>query len=382
MWRREDRGQSPPPEPAMRLIALLLPGLLAAGVASAEPFAGLDDPAFALPFATLLERDDTEAVAALHAAAEAGSLPALAVLPAAQVWVPPTGTLAERNRTRRINGTMLGEAVAAELPLMAVWAGGEPSADQDELLRRAMVLAGSGEALKGGLLFGTWINQTGGGGAVPPEILDLPLPAYLLSRLPVARALREGRLDGEAGPLLQALIGGDHPAGWMALADLAADRGDGTPSDPVAIEAVWREAGVEAATAAERLADAALANRRARYLGGEPLTEAEAERVRALLAATGDLALVAPFCAQLCPDTPATCETAALVLGLDPLWSGGRTLPPASVIAPEDFFATPRGSAVLIDQAATLTTGESGTARLAAAQGIDACFGDAVAAAE
>ena len=364
----------------MRLTATILSAVLfaLAGPVVADPVPGTEDPAFALPFARLLQGDDPDAVAALHAAAEAGSLPALLALPAALTWVPPTGPLPERNRLRRVNGTPLPEAVAAALPEMAVWAGGEASADRDALLRRAMALAGAGEPLKGGLLMGLWVNQTGGMAEAPPEIFDLPLPSYLLSLLPVGRRMHHGTLDGEPTAMLVSLIRRDHPAGWMALADLAADGGDGGTTDPARIEAIWRGAGVAADTAAARLADAMLANRRVRVSSAPPLSRGEAERVQAFLAGTGDLALLGPFCDTLCPKSAGACTTAAVAFGLEPLWTGGRDLPPSAVIAPEEFYATPRGRGLLLRQGAQLSAGAGGAERLGTARGIDACLARAI----
>jgi hypothetical protein len=96
-----------------------------------------------------------------------------------------------------------------------------------------------------------------------------------------------------------------------------------------------------------------------------------------LLAEEDAIAPLRALCAAACPETAVGCM-AAFIWTLGPPY--GRTAPmqpPASVIAPEEFLATPRGQASL-----ARAVGSIGPDRpnLAIARQIDACLVDHLAA--
>jgi hypothetical protein len=105
--------------------------LAAATPASFELIPGSDAPSFRAPFDRALQDDDPTALADLHAAATAGNQTALLALPAVLIWLPSTGTLAERNRFRRIKGTRREDAVAATSTTATTWADGQITTHDD-----------------------------------------------------------------------------------------------------------------------------------------------------------------------------------------------------------------------------------------------------------
>jgi hypothetical protein len=139
-----------------------------AGSAAADMLDGTDDLAYRAAMATLLLTDDPKSVAVLRDLAEAGNPAALVALPLALQWVPPTGSLKEKNAQRMVGGENAQQAAAAVHEATALWNQGDV-ADTNGLLQRATGLQALGEHGKAALLLSNWLNQTGARLGVPPS---------------------------------------------------------------------------------------------------------------------------------------------------------------------------------------------------------------------
>jgi hypothetical protein len=365
--------------PAALLCAALV---LLATPALADAPAGLADPAFTQPFQRLLQADDIAALDALHQAAEAGNTAALLALPAALDWLRPP--LKERRKYLSVGGAKLADAVAAAAPYAADWAGGNPDvADTDDLAGRALRLYDAGESEKATSFLLTWVNQTGSWATLPEGLFDRPLPALaeyfvLSTRLgdptnpdpATARALTVERL--RAGS----------PGADMALAYLAGlHRPDGpaTPEADALVQQILAESGLAPDEARARLAGAlpALQLVQRRTLPDAATASAAA----GFLAGTPDLAPLDAACAAACPGSAAQCTAAwMLAFGL-PQGHGGIAQPFAALIAPAEFWASPRGIDLLMARNLRSLPPEFATGPvMAEAAALDGCFAATTAA--
>lgn len=355
--------------------------LMLAGPALAEGVPGRDDPAFALPFARALQGDDPTALADLHAAAEAGNAAALLALPSVLMWLPPTGTLAERNRFRRVGGVPLAQAVSAADPVAAAWAAGDPGTDAGALLARAFALYAADEPDKATILFMAWLNGTGGFGDLPPGFWDQPVPPWAMA------LLLRGRLDNPdrsppaaAEALLADRIRADDPAAWIALAAFAGLHVTGAPPpDTARLARIFRAAGVPQDSAARRMLAAAPVLRVRR---GDPLLDpGTVAEVVATLRDDPALRPVLSFCAATCPATADACATAFVAGFGPPVGSITEAQPLVSLIATDAFFTTPRGRFLLMQSVQGLVgDAPARSVFVRAARAVDACLADAVAA--
>lgn len=353
-----------------------------AAPAWAEPVAGLADPAFRLPFERALQGDDPAALADLHAAAEAGNMAARMALPTVLIWMPPTGTLAERNRYRRLGGVPLAEAVAAAHPVAALWAGGEAGQDMAALLSRALGLYAVGEDERATALFLNWLGPTGGHGDLPPGFFDQPVPPHIMAQVLRGRLANPDRSPAEAtDALLADRVRADDPAAWIALAGFAGLHATGTPPpDTARLARIFRIAGVPQDVAARRMLDAAPV---LRAIGFDLLLDpAMAAKVTATFRDDPSFQPVRSLCAAICPATADACATAHVAGFGHPAGRTPGAQPFAALMPPEDFHATPRGRLVTLQWLGGLVgDAPERSAFVNAARAIDTCLADAVTAA-
>lgn len=359
----------------------ILVALFLTSPALADPIPGSDDPAFRAPFDRALQGDDPTALIDLHAAAEAGNTAAVLALPAVSDWLRATLPFAERKKLGRINGTPIAEAYAAADPTAALWALGDPGTDMDALLSRAFALYDVGEADKATFLYMTWVNQTGGYGPLPPDFFDHTAPPWATGFVLL------GRLNDtvfappvEADALVVERLKANDPAAWLALAGFAGlHRADAAPPDTARLAAIFKSAGIPQDEATRRMLEAVPILKVMRY---EPVDPATATAATALFHAEPEFQPLLTLCATACPQTRDQCA-AAFVAGFGhPYGRATLAQPLTSLIATEDFFATPRGRQILLRS----TQGKLGdnpttSPALAAAREIDACIADAVLAA-
>lgn len=361
--------------------ALLL-ALLLTAPALADPIPGADNPAFREPFTRALQGDDPTALTDLHAAAEAGNTAALLALPAVSDWLRATLPFSTRKTLGRLNGTPLAEAFAAADPTAALWALGDPGTDMDALLQRAFALYDAGEPDKATSLYMAWINQTGGFGALPPDFFDHPAPPWATAHV------LWGRLNDttfapqvETDALVVERLKANDPAAFIALAGFAGlHRSDAPPPDTARLAAIFASASIPQDEAARRMEAAVPVLRVMRY---EPVTDlAAAEAATALLRPEPEFQPLLTLCASICPQTKDQCA-AAFVAGFGHPYGRATTAQPlTSLIATEDFFASPRGRLILLRSTAGALGDRPATSpALAAARAIDACLADAVLAA-
>lgn len=353
-----------------------------AAPAWAEPVAGLDDPAFRAPFDRALQGDDPAAMADLHAAAEAGNTAALLALPSVLIWMPPTGTLAERNRFRRVGGVPLPEAVAAAHPAAALWAGGEPGQDMAALLGRAIGLYAAGEVDRATVLFLRWLGMTGGFGDLPPGFFDLPVPPQVMAQVLRGRLDRADRSPPEAADaLLVDRLRADDPAAWIALAGFAGLHAPGAaPPDTARLARIFRVAEVPQDVAARRMLAAAPV---LRAVMADPfLDPATAAEVTAIFRDDPTFGPVRALCAATCPATAEACATAYVAGFGHPVGRTTAAQPLAALMPSDAFHATPRGRLLSL-QSLQGFVGEAPerSVHVKAARAIDGCLADAVTAA-
>jgi hypothetical protein len=351
----------------LRFLAALA---LSVAPAQAQMLDGADDPAFTAALSSLLAADDPAAVATLRDLAEGGNPAALVALPFALQWVPPQGSLKEKNAQRMVGGLKAQDAAALAHGATALWNTGLSSAPED-LPDRAASLLTLGEADKAATLLSAWVNQTGGRGDLPPQLLSNDIPAMLgafaLTGRLVDAVYANGPAQAEAALLLSTLRDG-RLAGWLAYVQLL----ETAPEVFDRVGSPLAGTGLSAAETEARIADARAVRTvwRAFTAGETPTPAATATRAREVLQGRVELRPLTHLCEAHCPATLATCEAAALAYpGLpDPGFTYAQ--PFADVLNPADFFASDRGLAALIP----LRQGPAAAENRATAEGMDACY--------
>lgn len=336
----------------------------------AEMLDGADDPAFQAALAALLAADDPAAVASLRTLAEAGNDAALVTLPFALQWVPPVGTLKERNAQRQVGGRGAQDAAALVHAATALWNAGRVD-DPMALPDRAGDLLARNEPEKAAVLLFAWVSQTGGLGEMRPEALSDDAPAmigaYALSDRIANAAYANGPVQEEAARLLS-LMRDDRLAAWVAYVQLLETQPGifDTIGNPVA------GTGLSAAETEARIEDARAV--RAVWFGkaSDDIATSAATAARARKALTGraELLPVTRLCQAHCPDNTASCETAVLVYPGQPFGAIAEGQPFGDVLDPADFAASDRGLAALIP----LHAGPTAATDRATAEGLDACY--------
>ena len=332
--------------------------------AMAQSTAGTDDPAYRNAVTRALTGADPQSNDDLHSLAEAGNAAAVAVLPFALLWTPPKGSLAERNRLRKVNESPLATLAATQHAATAQWATGA-SGSPTELVTRAEALIALGESAKADMLLLNYLQATGLGGPVPEVFLHPDRPDWLLA-LGLTSRLSFQATPGD-GDLLADLLKKDRLAAWMALSRL---RETGS-ADPFEADLLPVLRATDPSAIAARLEDAAALS--ALAVAGhrtEPVTLSALSRVQVLLSGRSELSLVSAFCAAHCPETAKTCELAFLAdPGLPVGWVEVRQ-PFADLVSTDSFLRSDIGIVTLLaarkDPAAK---GDRDTA-----QGLDACY--------
>lgn len=340
-----------------------------AAPAQAEMLAGAEDPAFQAALTTLLAKDDPAAVAALRDLAEAGNTAALVTLPLALQWVPPVGNLKEKNAQRTVGGVKVHDAAAQAHPATALWDMGQVD-DPMDLPDRAKRLLALGEPEKAAILLSAWVNQTGDAGEFLPQLMSDDVPAMLGAFALTARLHDAFYSDGggiEAASLLLSLMREDELAAWIAYLIVSegsteiSDRIRGLPAG-TGLSASETEAKVDAARAVRAVWWG--------YASGETPTSADtAALAREALIGRAEFLPVTRLCQALCPDSPVTCETAALTHQGVPFGFGGWQ-PFADVLDPVDFAASDRGLLTLIRD----RKDPAAASDRASAEALDACY--------
>jgi hypothetical protein len=342
--------------------------------AQAEMLSGADDPAFLAALTTLLAQDDPTAVAAMRDLAEAGNTAALVTLPLALQWVPPVGNLKEKNAQRTVRGVKALEAAAQAHAATALWDMGQVD-DPMDLPDRAKGLLALEESEKAAVLLSAWVNQTGDAGEFLPHLMNNDVPAMLGAFALTARLRDAFYSDGggiEAASLLLSLMREDELAAWIAY--VIVSEGSTETSDRISsllagtgLNASDTEAKIEAARAVRAVWGG--------FASDEvPTPAATAALARAALIGRAELLPVTRLCQAQCPDTPDTCETAALVYqGLQ--FGHGGWQPFADVLDPMAFAASDRGLFTLI----RAREDPAAAADRATAEGLDACYAGVLA---
>ncbi|NJM82801.1 MAG: hypothetical protein HC844_10115 [Tabrizicola sp.] len=353
-----------------RSFALLATCFSLASPLQADMLDGAKVPAFQAALATLLTKDDPAAVTTLRELAEAGNAAALVTLPLALQWVPPQGNLKEKNAQRMVGGIKAQDAAAAAHGPTALWNGGYIDS-ADDLPDRAAGLLAAGESEKAATLLSGWVNQTGGRGDLPPELLsdDMPvmLGAFALSGRMLDAVYQDGPALEEAARLLS-LMREDRLVGWVTYVHLL-------ESEPRIFDIIGSPlagTGLSAADTEARIEDARAV--RAVWFGfaGDdiPTPAATAARAREVLMARAEFLPVARLCQAHCPESLATCETAVLVYPGQPFGSFAQWQPFVDVLEPVAYAASDRGLFTLIRPRQDRASLASRTT----AEGLDACY--------
>lgn len=356
----------------LRCLAVLA---LLASPAQSQTLDGADDPAFRTALTTLLATDDPEAVAALRDLAEAGNPAALVALPFALQWVPPQGNLKEKNAQRQVGGQPVQAAAAEAHGATALWDNGRTDTTED-LPDRAAGLLAAGEPEKAAVLLFSWLNQTGGTGDLPPEILSDEMPAMLgaftLSNRLTRAVYSEGSVKAEAALLLTEMRA-DRLAAWVAYAQLL----EAEPRIFHIIGSPLAGTGLSAADTEARIEDARAA--RTVWLnytaGAIPTPAATATRAREVLVGRTEFLPVTRLCQANCPDSIATCEAAVLAFPGLPYLTHTMGQPFASTVDPLTFAASDRGLFAMIRQ----RPDPAAAANRATAEALDACYAGVLA---
>lgn len=354
---------------------LCLPLCLAlASALPAQTLDGADDPAFQSALTTLLSTNDPEAVTALRNLAEAGNPAALVTLPFALDWVPPTGSLKEKNAMRMVGGVKAQTAAAEAHGATALWNGGQGSAP-DDLVPRVTGLIAVDEDSKAASLLSIWVNQTGALGEFPAVLLAPETPAWIgglaLSMRLVAGIVQDGPAPDDID-LLRSLLLQDQITGWVALASLTKTFPEMqvVVVNPI-VQGVLSEDFVKArlADANAILAVSPLAPREV------PVPAATATLALTALANRAELLPVSQLCQAHCPDSQAACQAAFLVYPGLPFGAFQVAQPFADVLDPAVFFASDRGLATLVP----MRSDPAAAADRAAAETLDACYAGVLA---
>jgi hypothetical protein len=363
--------------------AVLL-SLILAAPALAEPVRGIDDPGFRQPFDRALQTDDPLAAIDLHRAALAGNTAALLALPTALDWFAKDVPSSVRRQITFINDVPLFEAVVRADPVAAAWGlmGGVGQSDMDDLLQRAFALYAAGEADKATALFLTWQHQTPADAPLPPGFFDHPVPDWAMSlHLADRLAHTGGDAPAQAEALVAERLKADDPAAWMALARLAGLPlpADMRPKvDEARIDRILTLAGYAPADGAARMAGVVPVLRALKAT--IPMLDAQTA-LAAVDSLSGDpeFAPLKTFCEQRCPATARACAAAYLAGFGHPQGQVTAGQPFVSLIAPDAFFASPRGQRVLLKSTHRLSgANRAGSPVQTALRQIDACLADAV----
>jgi hypothetical protein len=355
------------------LRAFVIPLCLSLPVsAAAQMLDGADDPAYQTALSTLLARDDPAAVATLRDLAESGNAAALVALPFALTWVPPTGSLKEKNAQRMVGGVKAHVAAAEAHGATALWGGGDLG-DPMSLPDRATSLIALGEPGKAAMLMSAWINQTGDAGEALPQLLSDDMPA-MLGALALAYRLTNGAYGTEPAisdaALLLSLMRENRLAAWLAYVHVLERQPEifdvlGNPLAGTGLSAADTEARIAAARAVHEVWF---------NYDDAPVTAASATLARESLASRTEFQPVTQLCQAHCPETRTACETA--VLAYPGLPFGYQTWQPfADVLDPLAFAASDRGLAVLIPP----RRDPAAAADRATAEGLDACYAGVLA---
>jgi hypothetical protein len=336
--------------------------------AQADMLDGADDPAFRAALTALLAEDDPAAVAALRDLAEAGNPAALVTLPFALIWVPPQGNLKEKNAQRKVGGLNAQDAAAEAHGATALWDGGQDG-DPKQLPSRATDLLALGEPEKAATLIASWLNQSGGRGDLPPQLVSDDTPAMLGAFALSFRLLNATFGDGtplEEAARLLSLMRDDRLTAWVAYAHIL-------ETQPQIFEALGNPlagTGLSAADIETRIEDARAV--RAVWLAHDdiPTPAATAIRARDVLQGRAELLPVSHLCQARCPDTLATCEAAVLAYPGLPHPAFTFLQPFASTLDPAEFAASDRGLFTILSPRQDPT---AATDR-ATAEGLDACY--------
>jgi hypothetical protein len=334
--------------------------------APAQMLDGADDPAFQAALTTLLARDDPAAVASLRDLAEAGNAAALVALPFALTWVPPTGSLKEKNAQRMVGGVKAQEAAAEAHGATALWDGGDLGNPQDLADRTAGLLA-LGESDKAATLMAIWVNQTGDAGEALPQLLADDMPAMLGAFALSSRLTRAVFHEGDpqaAAALLLSQMREDRLAGWVAYVQLIESAPEvfdilGNPLAGTGLSAAETEARIAAARAVRRVFYP---------FDDSPITAEMAALARETLADRVEFRPVATLCLAHCPETQSVCETA--VLAYPGQIRSVASQPFADILDPVDFAASDRGLATMIPP----RRDPAAAADRATAESLDACY--------
>lgn len=340
-----------------------------AAPAQAEMLSGADDPAFQAALTTLLARDDPAAVAALRDLAEAGNTAALVTLPLALQWVPPSGNLKEKNAQRMVGGVAALDAAAEVHPATALWDMGQTS-DSMGLTDRATQLLALGEPDKAAFLLSAWINQTGDAGDFLPQLMGNDVPA-MLGAFALSARLRDGSFSegglAEAARLQLSLLREDQLSAWIAYVIVK----DGSPETPARIDQLLAGTGLSAADTEAKInaARAVRAVSMGRAFDEDPISADTAALAREALVSRTEFLPVSRMCEAHCPESRATCETAALVYQGLP-FGFGSWQPFVDVLDPAAFTASDSGLLTLIRE----RKDPAAAADRATAESLDACY--------
>jgi hypothetical protein len=321
--------------------------------ASADQIKGADDPTFAALMKRALAEDDPSITAGLHALASNGNTAALLVLPFVSRWIPSSGSLADKNRLRRIGDATIADLAADASSVLADWAGGGTATGPVELRARAMRLIEAGEFGKGGFLFANWFNQTGGSGDLPEGFIDLPLHPSLTAMILTQRFVFSP-VETDRSAIID-LLRADRIEGWMVIA-----RVEGLTALDVDQRRPWHNEVVELLTAASIDPASAIPKVIAagRILKSDfaspldpPLSIEDAAIVQRAYSNRADFAPVHAYCTSRCTDAPEACETAFIVAFGHPLGLIEGAQPPVSVLPTEELMSSPRGEQLLLGAA-------------------------------
>jgi hypothetical protein len=351
----------------LRILATL--ACLAAPV-EARMLDGADDPAFQAALTTLLARNDPAAVATLRDLAEAGNAAALVTLPLALQWVPPQGNLKEKNAQRMVGGVKARDAAAEAHGATALWNGGLVET-ADDLPDRAAGLLALGEPAKAATLLHAWVNQTGGRGDLPPQLLADDSPAWLgalaLSSRLIGAIGRDGPAPEDAA-LLLSLMRDNRLVGWVAYVAML----ESYPEIFNIIGSPLAGTGLSAADTEARIADARAVHAVSplRTFDDTSTPPDIALRARDLLAGRTELLPATLLCRAHCPDSIATCEAAVLAYPGQPYGSFEVWQPFADTLDPQAYAASDRGLLTLIRP----RNDGAAAADRATAESLDACY--------
>ncbi|HLQ20213.1 MAG TPA: hypothetical protein VK146_14665, partial [Tabrizicola sp.] len=218
---------------------------------------------------------------------------------------------------------------------------------------------------------------------LPADFFDHPVPPWLMSLVLRGRLIDSGYGTMEEGEAIVVdRLKADDPAAWMALAAFA----DHPPETNVKshfdrLYAIITKAGLAQDAAEVRMATV-LPVLRAISRREPILPAATAEAAATLFRSEPEFQPLLTLCAAACPQTKDQCTTAFVAAFGHPYGRVTTSQPLTSLVATEDFFATPRGRLILLRSTQGAVGDDPATSpALAAARQIDACLADAILAA-